>query len=225
MTSLATNLKDAAGQHPNRPAIRLDESVLTYAELDEPHGPGGRLAAARGIEPGDRVGLMLPNVLGFPIVYYGVLRAGATVVPMNPLLKAREIEHYVADSGAKVVFAWPAAAEQVQAGAAGGRADACRSRTRPWPNWRGGRSRRNSARARATTTPRSSSTRPARRARPREPNSPTPTFGPMRAIVGDRPARSGPDDDVVMGCLPLFHAFGQTLRTQRGRRWPARASR
>ena len=58
------------------------------------------LLAAQRVRPGDRVGLMLPNVVEFPVLYYVVLRAGAVVVPMNPLLKAREIEYYLGDSGA-----------------------------------------------------------------------------------------------------------------------------
>ena len=50
-------------------------------------------------QPGDRVGIMLPNVPYFPVVYYGVLRAGGVVVPMNVLLKAREVGFYLGDSG------------------------------------------------------------------------------------------------------------------------------
>ena len=48
---------------------------------------------------------MLPNVLSFPVVFYGALMAGAAVVPMNPLLKAREVEYYLRDSGARLVVA------------------------------------------------------------------------------------------------------------------------
>ena len=53
----------------------------------------------KGVEPGDRVGVMLPNVPYFPIVYYGVLRAGGVVVPMNVLLKGREVGFYLEDPG------------------------------------------------------------------------------------------------------------------------------
>jgi acyl-CoA synthetase (AMP-forming)/AMP-acid ligase II len=62
--------------------------------------------------PGDRVGMVLPNVLSFPILFYGALMAGATVVPMNPLLKAHEIHYYLLDSGARLVVAAPASAQQ-----------------------------------------------------------------------------------------------------------------
>ena len=62
--------------------------------------------------PGDRVGLVLPNVPSFPVLFFGALAAGAVVVPMNPLLKAREVKYYLEDSGASMVFAWEAMAEE-----------------------------------------------------------------------------------------------------------------
>ena len=106
MANLALNLVEAADIHPRRAAVRLDDLVLTYEELDERSAQVAGLLAAHGVEPGDRVGLLLPNVPQFPMLYYGVLRAGAVVVPMNPLLKAREIEYYLEDSGARLLFAW-----------------------------------------------------------------------------------------------------------------------
>ena len=54
----------------------------------------------------DRVGIMLPNLTAFPAIHYGVLRAGGVVVPMNPLLKSREVAFYVGDSGARVLLAF-----------------------------------------------------------------------------------------------------------------------
>jgi long-chain acyl-CoA synthetase len=72
---------------------------------------------SRGVQPGDRVGVMLPNVAYFPICYYGALRAGAAVVPMNMLLKEREVAFYMSDSDARVLFAWHEFAEAARAGA------------------------------------------------------------------------------------------------------------
>ena len=63
---------------------------------------GRRCSRRRGCEPGDRVGVMLPNVPYFPVAYYGVLRAGGVVVPMNVLLKGREVGFYLEDPGAKI---------------------------------------------------------------------------------------------------------------------------
>ena len=61
---------------------------------------------------------MLPNVPAFPIAFYGALGAGAVVVPMNPLLKSREVAYYLGDSGATVLFAWHTAAAEAAKGAA-----------------------------------------------------------------------------------------------------------
>jgi long-chain acyl-CoA synthetase len=118
MTSLANNLLRSAGEHPDRVAVRLDDTALTYAQVDALTARvAGRLQEL-GLVPGDRVGLMLPNVLAFPILYYGVLRAGGVVVPMNPLLKAREVKHYLGDSGANLAFAWEDFADEAVIGAA-----------------------------------------------------------------------------------------------------------
>src|ERR1700690_1556225 len=106
MTNLALNLTDTASRTPNRPAIRLDNEVTTYGELNELTARVAGWLKQQGVQPGDRIAIMLPNVPAFPVLYYGALRAGAAVVPMNPLLKAREVAHYVGDSGAKVIFAW-----------------------------------------------------------------------------------------------------------------------
>jgi long-chain acyl-CoA synthetase len=84
MTSLAANLRDAAGQYPGKAAVRLDDTVLTYADLDDRTAWVAGWLRRSGIQAGDRVGIMLPNVLAFPVLYYGTLRAGGVVVPMNP---------------------------------------------------------------------------------------------------------------------------------------------
>src|SRR5258706_8189783 len=86
LSNLADQLRTATAAHGDRPAVRLDTTVLTYAELDDLTARvAGRLEEL-GLQPGDRVGVMLPNVVAFPAIYYGVLRAGGAVVPMNPLL-------------------------------------------------------------------------------------------------------------------------------------------
>ena len=109
--NLATLLDQAAVRHGERPALSLGEESWSFAELDrDARRLAGWLAGA-GVKPGDRVGLLLPNVPQFPVVYHGALRAGAAVVPMNPLLRAREIAYYLEDSGASVLFAWHEQAE------------------------------------------------------------------------------------------------------------------
>ena len=111
MTNLAQNLAASAARDGAAPAIRLGETVLTFAQLDEASARVAGLLRDRGVRPGDRVGVMLPNVPQFAAAYYGILRAGAVVVPMNVLLKSREVAFYLGDSQAKLVLAWHGFAE------------------------------------------------------------------------------------------------------------------
>src|SRR3954463_5614536 len=117
MTSLAQHLTETASAHADRPALKLDDTVVNYAVLNEGATRIAGLLKDKGVQPGDRVGIMLPNVPYFGIVYYGILRAGGVVVPMNVLLKGREVAFYLGDSGAKVLFAWHGFGEAAQAGA------------------------------------------------------------------------------------------------------------
>jgi long-chain acyl-CoA synthetase len=114
LASLLTASAERDGEHV---AIKLDDAELSYAALNGASAHIAGLLADHGVGPGDRVGIMLPNVPYFPICYYGVLRAGGVVVPMNVLLKRREVAFYLKDSGAKLLFAWHGFAEDAQAGA------------------------------------------------------------------------------------------------------------
>ncbi len=116
--NLASIVTESAARVPESPAVRLGGTALTYAELDERSARLAALLREKGLQEGDRVGVMLPNVLEFPISYYGVLRAGCVVVPMNVLLKRREIAFYLEDSGAKLLLAWHGFAEEARGGAA-----------------------------------------------------------------------------------------------------------
>jgi long-chain acyl-CoA synthetase len=115
--NLASFLTDTASRHGDRTAIKLDDITVTYAQLDDASARVAALLKSKGVEPGDRVGIMLPNVPYFPVAYYGVLRAGAVVVPMNVLLKGREVAFYLQDPEAKLVFAWHDFADAANTGA------------------------------------------------------------------------------------------------------------
>src|SRR6266702_4686856 len=117
MVNLASNLADMASRRADGVGLRVGEIETTYKELDQAAARVAGLLHDRGLKSGDRVGIMLPNVAEFAVVYYGVLRAGGVVVPMNPLLKKREVAYYLADSGARLIFAWHAFSDEARAGA------------------------------------------------------------------------------------------------------------
>jgi long-chain acyl-CoA synthetase len=104
--NLAQILADSATRAPERVAIKLDDFELSYALLEEAAMRVAGLLHARGIEPGDRVALMVPNVPQFAAIYYGILRVGAIVIPLNVLNRRREVEFFLRDSGAKLLFVW-----------------------------------------------------------------------------------------------------------------------
>ena len=104
--NLASVLEHPARLTPDRVAIAFGGHELTYAALE---AQAARLAAglhAMGIRAGDHVALSCPNVPWFPVAYFGILKAGAVVVPLNVLLKAREIAYHLKDSHAKAFLAF-----------------------------------------------------------------------------------------------------------------------
>lgn len=104
--NLASVLEHSAMLTPDRVAVTCGDVNLTYADIDARAAQVAGGLAALGIGPGDHVGLGCPNVHWFPIAYYGILKAGAVVVPLNVLLKPREIAYHVRDSALKahIVF-------------------------------------------------------------------------------------------------------------------------
>jgi long-chain acyl-CoA synthetase len=90
----------SAGRFPHRPALVFRDRRLSYSGLQETARRVGAILRALGVRQGDRVVLMLPNAPEFGVGYFGILSAGATVVPLNPLLKPAEIRYILEDSGA-----------------------------------------------------------------------------------------------------------------------------
>ena len=101
MLNLSVLLEDSARSHPDRAAVVLGDRRLTYAQVDAAANQVANLLVERGIRPGDKVALSCPNLPYFPVVYYGILKTGAVVVPLNVLLKGREIAYHLKDSDAK----------------------------------------------------------------------------------------------------------------------------
>jgi long-chain acyl-CoA synthetase len=111
MLNLAVLLEDPARRHPTREAVVCGDTRLSYAAVDAAANQVANLLVGRGIKPGDRVALSSPNIPWFPIVYYGILKAGAVVVPLNVLLKRREIAYALRDSDAKAYVCFEGTSE------------------------------------------------------------------------------------------------------------------
>ncbi len=209
MSNLADNLTIAAEKHPDRPAVRLDDMVLTYAQLQDGARRVAALLTEKGIGPGDRVGLVLPNVPPFPVLFYGALAVGAIVVPMNPLLKGREVKYYLEDSGASIVFAWKDMAEEAGKGADAVGIECVEVEPAGFLELLAQQEPREEVADRdeedtVVLLYTSGTTGKPKGAELTHANMAT------NAAVSAETLVELSEDDVVMGCLPLFHCFGLT---------------
>lgn len=114
-TTMPEYLALNAGRYPRREAIRFFGKAITYRELDEAVNRFANALVRLGVQPGDRVALVLPNCPQIVIGYYGALRAGAVVVPCNPLYAEPELAHQLADAEAKIVLCLSLMFPKVQA--------------------------------------------------------------------------------------------------------------
>jgi long-chain acyl-CoA synthetase len=209
MTNLACNLIEAAYREPDDVALRLDEIEIPYSGLDAASARLAGLLVARGLRPGDRVGIMLPNVPYFAIAYYGVLRMGGIVVPMNVLLKERETTFYLSDPQARAVIVWHEFAPAARAGADAAGAACITVSPGAFEELIGAAEPMNEPAQRAdddtavilytsgtTGTPKGAELTHANL---------------RRNIVTVVEMLQLTPSDVILGALPLFHAFGQTV--------------
>jgi long-chain acyl-CoA synthetase len=207
--NLASILIETAASDGDKVALKLDDAELTYAMVDEGSKRIAGLLGERGIGAGDRVGIMLPNVPYFPVVYYGILRAGGVVVPMNVLLKGREAAFYLQDPGAKAVFAWHDFAEAAEAGASEAGAECILVKPGEFEQLVGAADPVEEVADRAGDDTAvilytSGTTGKPKGAELTHSNllvNCTTTAADLAGIASD---------DILLGALPLFHSFGQT---------------
>jgi long-chain acyl-CoA synthetase len=108
--SVTAMLEDAMTRFAGKPAFRAFGQTLTYADVDRQSAAfAASLQHELGIHKGDRVAVMMPNLLAFPIAFLGIVRAGAVQVNVNPLYTARELEHQLNDSGSEVIVVFDGA--------------------------------------------------------------------------------------------------------------------
>jgi long-chain acyl-CoA synthetase len=115
--NLGSILAGSAELHPDRIALRHGDRALRYGELDRAARGVAASLRALGIAPGDSVAILVPNVPEFTIAYFGILYAGCSVVPLNVLLSAPEVEYHLKDSRARLLFASPFFEAAARAGA------------------------------------------------------------------------------------------------------------
>jgi long-chain acyl-CoA synthetase len=219
--SVATILAETAARRPGHPAVVLGEQSISYKQLWTSARQYARVLREHGVDPGDRVALLLPNTPHFPLAYYGVLALGAIAVPVHALLRADEIAYVLKDSGARtLICAAPLLAEGAKGAELAGvpifavmdGADAQIPRL---------------DRLAATAAPVEAIT-------PREPGDTAvilytsgTTGQPKGAMLTHLNLLMNVDtnvltsfkltnDDVILGCLPLFHTFGQTCAMNTG---------
>jgi long-chain acyl-CoA synthetase len=209
MTNLASILDFSAAEQPDRVAIRLDDLTISYRQLSDAARRVASLLGSADLSRGDRVGLMMPNIPAFPVAFYGALTAGAVVVPMNPLLKSREVAYYLGDSGARLLFVWREFAGEAAKGAADVGAEVIAVDDVDLSSAVAGHSPVTSSAAADDTDDAvilyTSGTTG-------QPKGAQLTHGGLTRnarLTAETLLRNHPDD-VMMGCLPLFHVFGLT---------------
>jgi long-chain acyl-CoA synthetase len=206
--NLAQNLAATVARHGDRIGIKLDDLELSYRMLDEGAARVAGMLKSKGVGPGDRVGIMLPNVPYFPVAYYGALRIGATIVPMNVLLKGREVTFYLKDPAVKVLFAWHDFADAARTGAGEAGADLVLVKPGEFEQLLAGAApvREVADRAGDDTAVilyTSGTTGTPKGAELTHENL-------RRNSEVSRGLFDLAEEDVVLGALPLFHSFGQT---------------
>jgi long-chain acyl-CoA synthetase len=208
--NLASIVTESAAKVPDHPAIRLGDAELSYAALDDLSARMATLLGEKGVEAGDRVGVMLPNVPQFPVAYYGVLRAGAVVVPMNVLLKRREIAFYLGDSGAKLLLAWHGFAEEARGGAEDAGSELIEVEPESFAALLAGH---DPTPGLADTAEEDTAVILYTSGTTGKPKGAELTHANLlrNADVSSRTTSEIAAGDVVFGGLPLFHSFGQTV--------------
>jgi long-chain acyl-CoA synthetase len=204
--SLASVLQESALRRPDKVAAIEGSRTATYAQLWDTALRRAAALRAAGVEPGDRVALLSLNTIDFVTAYYGILARGAVVVPVAPMLVADEIAFLLQDSGATLALVADDLAEVVARGAADAGVDVLllgsqnATAAEPEPH-------------RAATEPLDPAVLFYTSGTTGRPKGAVLTHFNLvfNAFTNAYTANHIVPDDVMFGCLPLFHTFGQTV--------------
>lgn len=210
--NIADILTSATNRNPHRPCLVDSTTTLTYRNVLQAAQSTAGWLTQRGVRPGDRVGLLVPNVAAFPVLLYGALLAGAVVVPLNPLLTEHELRFCFDDAGITIAFAHDALPE-------GGASASAAGQTCGIPIVTIGSAGLPAAELAhaplATSVPRADNDlavllyTSGTTGQPKGAELTHHNLCSNAATVATQVLRLRPND-VVMGCLPLFHVFGLT---------------
>jgi len=101
--SVTELMQEAMRRYADKPAFRSFGQTLTYADVDRQSRDFAAYLQAQGVKRGDRIGVMVPNILAFPVAMLGIIRAGAAQVNINPLYTPRELKHQLQDAGCEIL--------------------------------------------------------------------------------------------------------------------------
>jgi long-chain acyl-CoA synthetase len=213
--SLATVLAESARRYPDKIAVIDGAQRVSYRDLWAQARAYAGALAAHGVGPGDAVGILSPNVIEFPRAYYGILAAGGVVVPVHLLLTAEEMAYVLTDSRATVLVCH---SSQLATGAkAAAIAGIPVVTVGPVPDDHAVPRLETTVAAPLPTFVTRSAEDPAviffTSGTTGKPKGAVLTHLNlvMNCMVGVFDAHRGTPDDIVLGCLPLFHTFGQTV--------------
>ncbi|HVY73661.1 MAG TPA: AMP-binding protein, partial [Puia sp.] len=106
MLNLCALLEDSARRYADRPAFTSENKTLSFGQVNDAANQVAALLTTLDVSPGDKVCICIPNIPEFPIIYYGILKAGAIVVPLSTMLRKDELAYYLTDSEAKIFISF-----------------------------------------------------------------------------------------------------------------------
>ncbi len=117
--NLAVMLRESRNAHPDKPLCHIAEQTFSYAQVDDISGRIATSLRNLGVGRGDKVAVQLPNLPHFLFAYFAILKAGAVMVPLNPLLRAPEVSYHLRDSDSRLLITFETFAEEAVKGADG----------------------------------------------------------------------------------------------------------